>query len=163
MRGQSRLLAAVHYSAIGDNVNIASRFEGLSKAYGVPIVIGEQTLERLNGVAAIELDMMRVKGRAQPTRIYSPMEVFGASGASGEELLARHQAMLAAYRRQDSDGAEAAIGECEGAGIEGLSGFYAVYRERIAEWRQIRRRPTGTAPIPRPQNRDGNQLEGMAV
>ncbi len=124
------------YSAIGDNVNIASRFEGLSKAYGVPIVIGEQTLERLNGVAAIELDMMRVKGRAQPTRIYSPLEVFGASGASGEELLARHQAMLAAYRRQDWDGAEAAIGACEGAGIEGLGGFYAVYRERIAEWRQ---------------------------
>ncbi len=122
------------YSAIGDNVNIASRFEGLSKAYGVPIVIGEQTIGQA-GLAAIELDLMRVKGRAKPTRIYAPLEVFGASGDAHERLLAAHTTMLTAYRRREWDAAESAIGACEAAGIDGLGAFYAVYRDRIAQWR----------------------------
>ena len=35
-----------NYSAIGDTVNLASRLEGLTKQYGVPIIIGEKTARR---------------------------------------------------------------------------------------------------------------------
>jgi adenylate cyclase len=123
------------YSVIGDNVNIASRFEGLSKFYGVPLVIGEPTMERIPGLKAIELDMMRVKGRAQPTRIYAPFDALDAGNGSFEQIAPRHVAMLAAYRGSDWDAAEAAIGECESVGVARLGGLYGVYRERIAEWR----------------------------
>ncbi|MCR4283611.1 MAG: adenylate/guanylate cyclase domain-containing protein [Bauldia sp.] len=124
------------YSAIGDDVNVASRLEGLSKVYGVPIVLGETTVGGIAGLKAIELDIMRVKGRARPLRIYTPFDVFGADDGLFAALMARHAAMLDRYRGRDWNGAEAAIAECEGLGISGLAGLYAIYRGRIAEWRE---------------------------
>ena len=44
------------YSAIGDEVNVTSRFEGLTKMYGVPTAVGERALSP--EFAAIELDMI---------------------------------------------------------------------------------------------------------
>jgi adenylate cyclase len=123
------------YSAIGDDVNVASRYEGLSKVYGVPIVLGEPTVERIRAMRPIELDLMRVKGRAQPTRIYTASEALGLSVDQHRTLLGKHEPMLASYRAQQWDAAEAGIAECEGFGIQGLSALYAVYRHRIAEWR----------------------------
>jgi adenylate cyclase len=124
------------YSAIGDDVNVASRFEGLSKVYGVPIVLGEPTVTRIAGMKAIELDIMRVKGRGKPTRIYTAAEALGLDVAAYETANEKHAAMLDTYRGRDWDGAEAAIAECEKLEIAGLSALYAVYRARIAEWRQ---------------------------
>jgi adenylate cyclase len=123
------------YSAIGDDVNVASRFEGLSKVYGVPIVLGEPTVERISDIRPIELDLMRVKGRAQPTRIYTAAEALGLSTDQHKTLLSLHQPMLETYRARNWDGAEAAIAQCEAFGITGLASLYGVYRHRIAEWR----------------------------
>ncbi len=54
------------YSAIGDEVNVASRFEGLSKTYGVTAIAGERTIGDSGPFPALELDLVRVKGRVQP-------------------------------------------------------------------------------------------------
>ena len=124
------------YSAIGDDVNVASRYEGLSKVYGVPIVIGEPTVKRIDGLQTIELDVMRVKGRAHPTRIYTAAEAIGVDADGYAAMSPKHAAFLDSYRRADWDGAEAAISECEGFGVGGLKKLYGVYRERIAEWRK---------------------------
>jgi adenylate cyclase len=124
------------YSAIGDDVNVASRLEGLSKVYGVPIVLGETTVKRLNGIKAIELDVMRVKGRAQPLRVYTAFEALGLDDQIYVDLNPKHTAMLDRYRGRDWDGADAAITECEELGVMGLAGLYSVYRRRIAEWRE---------------------------
>ena len=124
------------YSAIGDDVNVASRYEGLSKVYGVPIIIGEQTVKRIEDLKTIELDVMRVKGRAHPTRIYTAAAALGVAADTYASVSAKHAAFLEAYRRRDWDGAEAAIAECRGFGVAGLEKLYGVYHERIAEWRQ---------------------------
>src|SRR5260221_577223 len=124
------------YSAIGDDVNIASRFEGLSKVYGVPIVLGEPTVQRIAGLKTIELDVMRVKGHTRPSRIYTAATALGLADDAHTALAEKHGAMLDAYRGRDWDRAEAAIGVCEGLGIRGLAALYAVYRGRIAEWRE---------------------------
>jgi len=124
------------YSAIGDDVNVASRLEGQSKVYGVPIVIGESSLKRINGgVKTVELDLMRVKGRAHPARIYTPYDALDGPDDGYERLAKVHAAMLEAYRGRNWDGAEAAIAECEACGVHRLSTLYSVYRGRIAEWR----------------------------
>ena len=82
----------------------------------------------------MELDLIRVKGRAQPTRIFTLAETVGAEAAA-ERLLPAHAAMLEAYRGRRWDEAEAAIGTCRGFAIPGLDHFYATYCSRIAEWR----------------------------
>jgi adenylate cyclase len=123
------------YSCIGDNVNLASRLEGQSKAYGVPIVVGESSFERIPGLKAIELDLMRVKGRAHPARIYAPFDALGAANGAWDQLAPAHEEMLRAYRNKEWDVAEAAIQKCETTGVDRLHYLYELYRERIAEWR----------------------------
>jgi adenylate cyclase len=125
------------YSAIGDDVNVASRLEGLSKVYGVPLVLGETTVGQVNGVKTIELDLMRVKGRAQPLRVFTAFEALGLGDDVYATLAPKHAAMLDMYRGRDWDGAEAVIADCEEIGAHHLSGLYAVYRGRIAEWREV--------------------------
>jgi adenylate cyclase len=122
------------YSAIGDDVNVASRYEGLSKFYGLTTVIGEATVNRLTAPRVLELDLIRVKGRAQPTRIFTLLDTLD-TGAAADGLLAPHATMLSAYRARKWDEAEEAIRSCQGFGLAGLEHFYATYRARIAAWR----------------------------
>ena len=69
------------YSAIGDEVNIASRFEGLAKVYGLTAIIGARTVAESPAFPALEVDRVRVKGRAQPTTIYTFRDLLDGSGA----------------------------------------------------------------------------------
>ncbi len=124
------------YSAIGDDVNVASRFEGLSKHYGLTIVVGEPTVARLPHARVLELDLIRVKGRERPTRIFTMLDALGGADGAADRLLPPHAEMLAAYRRKDWDGAEGAIAACRAIGLASLEAFYDVYLARIATWRE---------------------------
>jgi adenylate cyclase len=125
------------YSVIGDDVNLASRLEGQSKTYGVDIVIGENTREHVTGLAAIELDRLRVKGKNRPVRIYGLLGDATAAGTPEFQALASgHDTMLKAYRAQDWDAAERIAGECRAKAAGRLDALYALYLERIADYRR---------------------------
>jgi adenylate cyclase len=90
------------YGALGDQVNLGSRLEGLNKMYRTEIILGENTARLVEGSFLLrELDMVRVVGRKQPLRIY---ELLGISGDSLPkerlESLRQFAAGLDAYRRQ---------------------------------------------------------------
>ncbi len=62
------------YTLMGDTVNLGSRLEGITKTYGVKICISEFTYEKVKDrVYARELDLVRVKGKLEPVRIYELM------------------------------------------------------------------------------------------
>jgi adenylate cyclase len=123
------------YSAIGDEVNVASRFEGLTKLYSVPLVTGEATRGDADDLPFLELDLVRVKGRAQPSRIYTLLSVFELAKDGHAALQSAHQAMLAAYRKRDWAGAEARIQACRAQGVRALDGLYDLFVARIAAFK----------------------------
>lgn len=123
------------YSAIGDEVNVSSRLEGLSKFYGVTTIVSEATALKCPDIVYLELDLVQVKGRTKPSRLYTMVETLDCSADLHGELLADHAAMLAKYRSRDWDGAEAAISTCRAKGIAALETLYNLLEGRIAEYR----------------------------
>jgi len=65
-----------NYTVIGDNVNLASRLEGVNKFYHTNIIISEFTYERVKDkVVAREVDLIRVKGKLKPVKIYELIDM----------------------------------------------------------------------------------------
>jgi adenylate cyclase len=119
---------------LGDSVNLASRLEGRSKTYGTPIIVGSATAEKAKGeFAALELDLITVKGKTEPERIYT---ILGgsdmAASADFRKLSALNSTMLAAYRKRDWNGALEALQLCRHAPNNfGLDEIYNLYLVRI--------------------------------
>lgn len=72
----------INYTVIGDNANLASRLQDLTKAYQWPILISEGTYQQVKDEYDVELvDSVVVKGKTEPVKIYKLMGHKGSTGA----------------------------------------------------------------------------------
>lgn len=64
------------YTCMGDTINLGSRLEGSNKEYGTNIIISEYTYEKVKDrIIARELDLVKVKGKTKPVRIYELIDL----------------------------------------------------------------------------------------
>jgi adenylate cyclase len=119
-------------------VNLASRLEGQSKAYGVIIVIGENTRERAPDYAALELDLIKVKGKTEAVRIFTLVGTPEVAASNAfKALKAEHDSFLAAYRAQDWTKARQQSERCIPlAAPYHIEHYYEIFLERVAEYEQ---------------------------
>jgi adenylate cyclase len=122
------------YSCLGDEVNLASRLEGQCKTYGVGIIIGDNTREAASDMAAIELDLITVKGKTEPERIHALLgEPELGQKPEFRTLIEKQEQFLSKYRSGAFAEAMEMIGGCVAA-AEALGwkqGYYDMMRERV--------------------------------
>jgi adenylate cyclase len=125
------------YTVMGDSVNLASRMEGQTKFYGVPIIVGSATAAAVaDDFALLEIDLIRVKGKSEAEAIYA---VLGRGEFMRTDEFQRLQlhwsTLLRSYRSRQWDEARRSIEHCRSlvAPVR-LAQLFDLYSERINEY-----------------------------
>ena len=126
------------YTVMGDPVNLGSRLEGLTREYGVGILVGEETRKRASGFLFREIDRVKVKGKDEPVAIFEPLGREGDIEKSRIDEAKLWQQCLKQYRAQDWDHAEMSLLNL--TRMNPNAKLYAEFVERIAG---LRRDPPG--------------------
>jgi adenylate cyclase len=128
------------YTVMGDPVNLGSRLEGITKQYGVGILVGESTKKRVPDVIFREIDRVRVKGKDEPVAIFEPVGFDGqVDKAVLDELRLWHQ-VLKLYRAQDWDKAELQLLNLQR--MNPACELYRIFSEKLNDYRA---NPPGSA------------------
>ncbi|MDA0654147.1 MAG: HAMP domain-containing protein [Proteobacteria bacterium] len=130
----------MNYTVVGDGVNIAARLEGLTRAYDVAALVTEATRDAAPAMLYRELDRVRVKGRAEPIRIFEPLGRAGQLPPETIDRIARWEEALGHYRARNWAAADAILAELMRGEPE--STLYALFRARIVT---LQRSPPGAA------------------
>lgn len=92
------------FTSIGDTVNLAARLEGVNKEYGTKALITETVHEKVGAdFLCREIDLITVKGKTKPVRIYEILQARSGGKASMVALAASFEEGLSAYRAQKWD------------------------------------------------------------
>lgn len=83
--------------------NLASRLEGVTKHYGVGIVVGENTRNAVTGFVYRELDHVRVKGKDKPVVIYEPIGLAAEVDKDAQDAIRLFREVRRLYRKRDWD------------------------------------------------------------
>ena len=127
------------YTIMGDSVNLGSRIEGLTKNYGVDIIVSEYVKAQVSAMVYRELDKVRVKGKDVAVTIYEPLGKPEQVSSQTLSELVKYQSALQAYRSQDWAVAEKQFKQLEN------NTLHALYLARIKQFKQT----------PPPNNWDG--------
>ncbi len=122
------------YTVMGDPVNLGSRLEGITKQYGVGILVGEDTRKAAKDIVFREVDRVRVKGKDEAVAIFEPLGLEGEVDKWMHDEIRLWNQCLRHYRSQDWDQAEVALlnlqrmrPDCQ---------LYRAYVERIGHYRR---------------------------
>jgi len=117
------------YTCLGDGVNLAARLEGQTKSYGVKLIVGPQTAELVGDVyQVVELDLIAVKGKTLPAKIFTVLETFDHPGEK------QHEKFLTFYREGNWEIAKKFASDLKKCWQGELSDYYDLMISRIEEF-----------------------------
>jgi adenylate cyclase len=121
------------YTVMGDAVNLGSRLEGLTKQYGIGILVSENIVKAAQGIVYREIDRVVVKGRSEGVGAYEPIGKVGEIGETHLQEIDRFHKALEQYRKQRWDEAQRLLKDLLAANPE--TKLFRVYLKRIEHFR----------------------------
>ena len=113
------------YTCLGDGVNLAARLEGQTKAYGVGILLGQETVNLIrNKFKFIELDKIAVKGKKEGITVYTVL--------TDQFNYMLHDTFLTHYKNRDWVKAENTLNKSIKENTE-LEFYYNMMKDRVAD------------------------------
>lgn len=121
------------YTVLGDSVNLGSRLEGLTKEYGVNIIVSESTKDSIPEFTFRDLDLVRVKGKNEPVAIFEPIGHKNDIDKETRSELSSYKQALKSFRAQDWDKAEIDFFNLNRSHPDRF--LYQVYLDRVTYYR----------------------------
>ncbi|MDZ4789495.1 MAG: adenylate/guanylate cyclase domain-containing protein [Blastochloris sp.] len=102
------------FTVIGDPVNLASRLEGVTKEYGLELVVGHSVADLVrNDFHILSVDLIRVKGKIKPVEVFT---ILGKKSDQVNEkkrkILETYETAVALYRKLDFIQAQEHFSSC---------------------------------------------------
>ena len=123
------------YTVIGDSVNLGSRLEGLSKVYGVDIVVSETTRKLAAEFGWQELDKVRVKGKEQAVAIFYPLGPLQELEKAQADEVKTWAGLVKAYRAQNWEQCDLMLLNLQRMNAKKY--LYELYSDRVASMRLL--------------------------
>jgi adenylate cyclase len=112
---------------------LGSRLEGITRQYGVALLVSQETARLAQGIVFREIDFVRVKGKDIPIQIYEPLALTSEADATTLAQLKTWEQALAAYRAQQWDEAERLLKKLKD--VEPDVRLYDIFLQRVADYR----------------------------
>ena len=103
-------------TVIGDNVNSASRLEGVTRVYRLPVIVSEYIAKEVGKnerYKFYEIDTIQVKGKSKGKKIFYPLDLFNPDQKSLIEKFEIYETALAAYYEGNWKDARKLFKKCE--------------------------------------------------
>ncbi|MDP2788264.1 MAG: adenylate/guanylate cyclase domain-containing protein [Pseudomonadota bacterium] len=121
------------YTVMADAVNLASRLEGLTKQYGLGILVGEEAVAHCPDIEFMKVDVVRVKGKQHPVTIYEPLGMKEGLDIAAIKRKQDFEQACVSFLLYDFDAAEDILRK---ANKRYPCKLYEVYLDRIVHFRE---------------------------